>query len=116
MFLFFLFALLFGKQKLKEEFEDNEDITGYMKELLNKIKHCGKIALKQEKELEKLNIIVLGKTGVGKSTLINHIFRDFFAETGVGRPVTKLIQKITEHGLLIQLMEQKVLLNKVLMQ
>lgn len=46
------------------------------------------------KSLNKLNIIVLGKSGVGKSTLINSVFRGNFAETGLGRPVTKDIKKI----------------------
>ncbi len=35
------------------------------------------------------NLAVFGKTGVGKSTLVNAIFGDDVAATGVGRPVTK---------------------------
>lgn len=46
------------------------------------------------KSLRKLNIIILGKSGVGKSTLINSLFRGNFAETGLGRPVTSEIRKI----------------------
>lgn len=46
------------------------------------------------KNLKRLNIIVLGKSGVGKSTLINSLFRGNFAETGLGRPVTKELKKI----------------------
>ena len=38
--------------------------------------------------LKTLNIIVAGKTGVGKSTLINSVFREKLAETGMGKPVT----------------------------
>lgn len=49
---------------------------------------------KQVKELKKLNIVVVGKSGVGKSTLINSLFRDNFAKTGLGRPVTSEIRKI----------------------
>ena len=45
------------------------------------------------KNLNTLNIIVVGKSGVGKSTLINSLFRGNFAETGLGRPVTSKIRK-----------------------
>lgn len=48
------------------------------------------------KNLKMLNIIVIGKTGVGKSTLINSLFRGNFAETGLGKPVTLEIRKKTK--------------------
>ena len=35
------------------------------------------------------NLAVFGKTGVGKSTLVNAIFADDVARTGVGSPITK---------------------------
>ena len=47
------------------------------------------------KNLNTLNIIVAGKTGVGKSTLINAVFRDKLAETGMGKPVTDHMRKIS---------------------
>lgn len=50
------------------------------------------------KNLKKLNIIVLGKSGVGKSTLINSLFRGKFADTGLGRPVTQSVKKIEKEG------------------
>lgn len=46
--------------------------------------------------LSNLNIIVAGKTGVGKSTLINAVFKEELAETGMGRPVTSHMRKITK--------------------
>ena len=48
--------------------------------------------------LTELNIIVMGKSGVGKGTLINSFFRDKPAETGIGRPVTRDIKEIRRKG------------------
>ena len=48
------------------------------------------------KNLKTLNIIVAGKTGVGKSTLINAVFREKLAETGMGKPVTEHMRKLTK--------------------
>lgn len=50
------------------------------------------------KNLNTLNIIVAGKTGVGKSTLINAVFQGNLAETGMGKPVTDHMRKITKKG------------------
>lgn len=50
------------------------------------------------KNLKTLNIIVAGKTGVGKSTFINAVFREKLAETGAGKPVTNHIRRITKEG------------------
>lgn len=35
------------------------------------------------------NVLVIGKSGVGKSSLLNYIFGKELRETGTGRPVTK---------------------------
>jgi len=51
---------------------------------------------KFRKDLGKVNIIVAGKTGVGKSTLVNAIFNKELASTGVGKPVS---QNITEYSI-----------------
>lgn len=48
--------------------------------------------------LNTLNIVVAGKTGVGKSTLINGVFRENLAETGMGKPVTTHMRKIGKKG------------------
>lgn len=48
------------------------------------------------KNLKNLNIIVAGKTGVGKSTLINSVFKENLAETGIGKPITPHMRKITK--------------------
>jgi len=44
---------------------------------------------KEMKKMNKLNIINIGKTGVGKSTIINAVFNRELAKTGVGTPVTE---------------------------
>lgn len=56
-------------------------------------KKCMDAINEKLKSLKKLNIVV-GKSGVGKSTLINSLFRDKIAETGLGRPITTEIRKI----------------------
>lgn len=62
---------------------------------------------KKIKNLKNLNIIVAGKTGVGKSTLINYIFREQLAETGIGRPVTQHIQMITKKDVPLTIYDTK---------
>lgn len=44
----------------------------------------------------KINILIAGKTGVGKSTLVNCIFRGELAKTGSGKPVTQKVEEITK--------------------
>ena len=39
--------------------------------------------------LNKLNIVIMGKTGAGKSTLLNAIIEEDIAPTGIGQAVTK---------------------------
>jgi uncharacterized protein (DUF697 family)/GTPase SAR1 family protein len=41
-----------------------------------------------EVAIGRFNLAVFGKTGVGKSTLVNAIFGESVAATGIGRPVT----------------------------
>ena len=51
------------------------------------------------KNLKTLNIIVVGKTGVGKSTLINAVFRENLAETGIREPITDHMRKISKKNI-----------------
>lgn len=53
---------------------------------------CEKLKEEYEK-MGKVNIIIAGKTGVGKSTLINAMFGKKMAETSVGTPCTQNITK-----------------------
>jgi uncharacterized protein (DUF697 family) len=45
------------------------------------------------------NVMIAGRTGVGKSTLINSVFQGQFANTGQGRPVTQETREITKEGI-----------------
>ena len=51
------------------------------------------------KNLHTLNIIVAGRTGVGKSTLINAVFREHIANTGIGKPVTEHMKGLRKEGI-----------------
>lgn len=62
---------------------------------------------KELKNLEPVNILLIGKSGVGKSTLINSVFREKIADTGTGRPVTKHLQKITREDVPITLYDTR---------
>ncbi len=44
---------------------------------------------KHLRNIGRVNILVAGQTGVGKSTLINAVFGEDFAQTAAGRPVTQ---------------------------
>lgn len=62
---------------------------------------------KELKNLEPVNILLIGKSGVGKSTLINSVFREKIADTGTGKPVTKHLQKITREDVPVTLYDTR---------
>jgi len=59
------------------------------------------------KSMAPVNILVAGKTGVGKSTLINAVFRENLAQTGIGKPVTKHLERITKEGIPLVLFDPR---------
>lgn len=55
----------------------------------------------------RVNIVIAGKTGVGKSTLINAVFQGNLAETGDGRPVTRTTREITKEGIPLSIFDTR---------
>lgn len=58
-------------------------------------------SFKEQERKDKLNVLIIGGTGVGKSTLINTVFGKEVAKVGDGAPVTQKIQKFSKDGLCI---------------
>ncbi|GAB2485077.1 GTP-binding protein [Alkalibacterium psychrotolerans] len=76
----------------------------------NKYNMIQEILEKTEAEIKKMqpvNILIAGKTGVGKSTLINNVFREKLADTGIGKPVTKHLRRISKEGIPIVLYDTR---------
>lgn len=58
-------------------------------------------------KMDPINILIAGKTGVGKSTLINSVFREKLATTGIGEPVTPHLRKISKKGVPVVLYDTR---------
>ena len=59
------------------------------------------------KERGEANILIVGKTGVGKSTLVNTVFSGRMADTGQGKPVTQAMRKISKAGIPVSIYDTK---------
>lgn len=77
--------------KIIEDIDDKQNKKDNEKEKTND-NELEKNDNKIEKTFQKINILVAGKTGVGKSSLINAILKEELAQTGVGSPVTDYIK------------------------
>ncbi len=58
-------------------------------------------------ELGQINVLIAGRSGVGKSTLINSVFQQNLAETGQGRPVTQHTREIRKDGVPISILDTR---------
>jgi uncharacterized protein (DUF697 family)/predicted GTPase len=68
------------------------------------LKHKLEEALKKR---GRVNIVIAGKTGVGKSTLVNAVFQGNLAETGDGRPVTQATREIRKEGIPLSIFDTR---------
>ena len=57
--------------------------------------------------LGTVNILVAGQTGVGKSTLINAVFGEQFAQTAAGRPVTQRAQWFASDSVPLRILDTR---------
>ncbi|MUU45253.1 GTPase [Helicobacter pylori] len=88
-----------------ENNENHEKLSGILRDFLgdaftldgkegglNMEKMCE--VIKKEKPI--MNILLMGATGVGKSSLINALFGQEVAKAGVGKPVTQHLEKYVD--------------------
>lgn len=71
------------------------------------LKEFAERAEEERRKLGRVNILVAGRTGVGKSTLINAVFGAEVAQVGIGRPVTQNIGWYEPPGLPLRLCDTK---------
>lgn len=73
------------------------DFANIIKEALDRAK----------KNIGHANVLLAGKTGVGKSTLVNAVFQGDLATTGIGRPVTPNTREYTKEGIPLTIIDTK---------
>ncbi len=57
------------------------------------------------RELSSVTVLIAGRTGVGKSTLINAVFSGRMADTGQGRPITTATREYTTDGVPVRIID-----------
>lgn len=78
-----------------------------MNENLNLAEEIMKKIQEVSDKMIPVNIMIIGKTGIGKSTLINSVFRDRLVDTGIGEPVTQHLRKISKKGIPLTIYDTK---------
>jgi uncharacterized protein (DUF697 family)/GTP-binding protein EngB required for normal cell division len=62
---------------------------------------------KHLRSIGRVNILIAGQTGVGKSTLINAVFGETFAKTAAGRPVTQRAEWFASDAIPLRILDTK---------
>lgn len=83
------------------------DVVGDFKDAVELLFAGKKHADAPAEEPDIVNIMLSGKTGVGKSTLVNAIFGAHLAETGIGAPLTQHIQLYEKEGVPLRVYDVK---------
>lgn len=68
---------------------------------------CFDKIIEEQSNLKNLNVMVIGKTGVGKSTLINAVFSEEMATTGQGQPITQKMALYTKPNVPLRIYDTK---------
>ena len=94
--------IITGSKAVKEQTQNLADAAEGAKSLNFK-----KIIDEAIEKIGQVNIIIAGKTGVGKSTLVNAVFKGNLAETGVGKPVTQTMKEYSKEGETVHIFDTK---------
>jgi len=95
-----LLKLLPGEDLIVQEVEEGEDPGAALDPLLRETS-------KHLKSIGRVNILVAGQTGVGKSSLINAVFGEEFARTAAGRPVTQHAEWFSSDTIPLRILDTK---------
>ncbi|MEM9007430.1 MAG: ATPase, T2SS/T4P/T4SS family [Cyanobacteria bacterium P01_F01_bin.86] len=82
-----------GAIKVMEDFNFEAAVKDALQEVLRERGH--------------VNVLITGRTGVGKSTLINSVFQGNFATTGQGRSVTQNSREIKKEGIPLSIFDTR---------
>jgi uncharacterized protein (DUF697 family)/predicted GTPase len=92
--------LVLKQQQSIESISNNMENFNFEEIINDAIKH----ALKEQGHV---NVLIAGRTGVGKSTLVNAVFQGNFATTGQGRPVTQHTREFKKEGIPLSIFDTR---------